>query len=434
MKSTPLRVGFGLLFHPRSPLAVSGYTSYTSRLMAAFGSLDEIELVPWVEAPPSRLGPFSSQGLVRAAHRVMGRVPFRMRPRAPEREYAPPGAKWSSAAESRIVSMVSRLRDLKLDVFHITDWGAVGVEIFEACRRAGLPYVVSAVDYKPICAQSQLLRLGRENCSGPESSPKCAACLQGLGRSVTPLWISERNEAVNAHLANANALIAFTPAHIAELRRWLTIEESIYRVVPFAVPSPDPSFAKDPSAYKHPLEFVYVARACREWGLDQLLAAWRAAAPSVDQARLVVYTDEAFYRDGYADVVADELATGSVVARIGRVHDRLDEVHRSSAAIVVPSAWRNTGSSGALEAQVRATPVITVARYGVYDDLPNSMRRLAFDADNPVASLASKIVDLVLDPMVLSRAAGEHFSRPFGDHAAALVRIYEEASGRGVGA
>jgi glycosyltransferase involved in cell wall biosynthesis len=424
-----------MLFHPADPLSVSGYTAYTTRLTHAFERDGVVELHPWTPPGPHVLGPASSSRAVRAAHRALARRRARAG-HAPaitglEPEFVVPGEGfYSTHNEGRIESFRARMLHERIDVFYIADWGGVGTLLFEACRRAEVPYVVAAVDYKPICAQTQLLERGTRICEGPTSNERCVACLTSLGQHVTADAVDRRQRALARHLDEAARVVAFTETHVHELERWLSLGRERYTVVPFAVPPAGPQFHKALEAFEHPLRFAFVARTCHEWGLESLLEAWQAVGRGPEVATLDVYTNAAFSTSGLDQRFAAQIASGSIRVHIGSVFERIDEIHQTTAAVVVPSQWKNTGSSSALEALGRGTPVVTEDRHGVFDDLPASMRELAYDADRPNA-LAEKLDQLVEHPDRLARAAHEmQHNRPFSDHVAALRRLFFEASER----
>ena len=427
-----LRVAVGLLFHPSSPFAVSGYTAYTTRLTRVLGDLPGVEPVPWVEPGPHILGRASRLGVVRAAHRRLERRQARRSQpqitagRAPET--LPPGGRYSAPNERRIEGFRARMLRERIDVFHVTDWSTVGTLLFEACHRAEMPFVVSAVDYKPICPQTQLLERDVDICEGPTSVDRCVACSLARNWSVTHDEMAQQQAALTEHLRQARRIVTFTETHVDELDRWLGFGRARYSVVPFAVPAAGPGFAKRPEAFDRPLRFAFVARASYEWALDRLLEAWRRVGPDPSAAVLDVYTDWRFAAQGLDERYADEIARGGIRVHIGPVFDRIDEIHADTAAVVVPSRWKNTGSAAALEALERRTPVITENQHGVFEDLPPAMRSLAYESGD-LASLASTLSACIADPARLaSIAEASPFHRSFDEHVAALNRLYGEAA------
>jgi glycosyltransferase involved in cell wall biosynthesis len=92
----------------------------------------------------------------------------------------------------------------------------------------------------------------------------------------------------------------------------------------------------------------------------------------------------------------------------------------------VPSEWRNTGSSSGLEALVRSTPVITNDEFGMYEDLPQGQRVLAYPTGS-VEVLADRIRLLVRNPSILQELSTAPFHRTFGDHVAPIREVYLEA-------
>jgi glycosyltransferase involved in cell wall biosynthesis len=400
-----MRVGLALTLHPNSPYAVSGYASYTRRLVEAFTG----EPAAGVTLLPIQEGALDAW---------------------PPREFGAPHLHpFTPAGEQLVGALAETLRRLELDVVHVTDWGRTGTILFEACMRAQLPYVVTAVDYKPICAQSQLLRAGVEVCSGPETAAKCRSCLAALGVPADELELRLRQRTLEYYFRRAERLVTFTAAHVDELDRWLQLGADRYAVVPFDVPAAGPGFAKAADAFQRPLHFAYVARTCHEWGIGLLVEAWRRAGIDPADAVLEVHTDEGWMRSGLAEAARDLIASGAVQVTIGPAVDRIDEIHAHTAAVVVPSQWKNTGSSSAMEALARATPVITANRYGVFQGLPPEQQQLAYEMGD-VDALAAALRAAIAAPDRLEAAGRAGSTQPgFEDHVAALADIYARACG-----
>lgn len=424
------RIGLGMLPHPDGPHVTSGYGSYTKRLLEYFAEDPDIELVPLLE-PASRWGPSSPHGVVRALHRRIASSALLRRGASPVHamaagsiEYtAPHLGGFSPEGEASIEWFSRAARTARVDACHFLLTGALGTVPYEACDRLGLPYVVTVVDYGPICGQGLLRQREERICSGPETTLKCAECLAAIGRPEPEARIGRRTAAYAHYYGRARAVITFTQAHADMLERWLGLPPGVSLVTPFAVPHPAPGFAKESDAFKHPLRFAFVARTCPEWGVQQLLDAWRAAGVPPSEAVLEIHTDDGFQRAGYDEAYADLVSAGSVTVATERMADRLDELHARTAAAVVPSLWRNTGSSSGLEALVRDTPVVTNDEYGMYEDLPAPMRSIAFPTGD-TAALASRLRELVRSPDRLEAMSAVPFDRTFEDHVAPLRDHY----------
>jgi glycosyltransferase involved in cell wall biosynthesis len=434
MSRDPIRIGLGMLPHPDGPHATSGYASYTARLQRHMADDEHFVVVPLLE-PASRWGPASPHRVIRAAHRrlarsrlVRSRIDRDAQVRTAEVEYtAPHLASYSDAGERAIELMMHRIRRARLDVLHIVLTGTLGTAPFEACRRLGVPYVATVVDYGPICAQGIMRERDERICTGPESTAKCSSCLAALGRDADEDRIERRRLAYAHYYGHATRVFTFTRSHADLLSRWLGIAEDRFAVTPFAVPAAGPGFRKAPDAFTRPLHFAYVARTCPEWGVADLVEAWRRAALDPAHAVLDIHTDAGFERSGLAASSVDLIDSGALMVSTDRVADRLDELHAHTAAVVVPSQWRNTGSSSGLEALARATPVVTNDEFGMYEDLPPAMRRLAYPTGD-VDALATRLRELADDPAVLEALSHEVIERSFAEHVAPLLSSYREAS------
>ena len=377
-KQRPLRTAAGLFFHRTSAFNVGGYVSYSNRFVRGMAHERDLHVERIVE-PLQRPAPEHT---------------------------APHIAPYSAAVELQIQGFELRLRELRADVCHVMEWGAVGTALFEACLRAGVPYVIVVIDHKPVCPQSMLLEAGRTVCEGPASTARCQACMSAFGWTYRMETLHRRREAMRYYYRRAAAVVTFTEAHAQEIDRWLGRPREEIDVVPIGVPGPQPGYRKSPAAFERPMRIGFVGRTCPEWGVELLLKAWRELAPDPADAVLDIYTCHLFAEIGLDEDVADLVAAGSVTVTTQPVFDHLDAVHANLAALVVPSQWKNNISGAGLEAFARQTPVITSDRYAFYESMPASQRELAY-AFGDATSLAASLARVIGDPSILERLSHE---------------------------
>jgi glycosyltransferase involved in cell wall biosynthesis len=69
------------------------------------------------------------------------------------------------------------LERVRPDVVHVTNPAHIGIGALEACRRLGLPTVVTAMDFWWICPRSTLLRADDSLCDGSPGWRECMRCI-----------------------------------------------------------------------------------------------------------------------------------------------------------------------------------------------------------------------------------------------------------------
>ncbi|MHC4219906.1 MAG: glycosyltransferase [Planctomycetota bacterium] len=84
------------------------------------------------------------------------------------------------------------LREARPDIVHVADPAHVGIGAITACRRLGIPYVVTTMDFWWVCPKSTLVRADGAVCDGTPSWDECIRCVSGdharakLGWSLDP--------------------------------------------------------------------------------------------------------------------------------------------------------------------------------------------------------------------------------------------------------
>jgi glycosyltransferase involved in cell wall biosynthesis len=114
------------------------------------------------------------------------------------------------------------LRQHRPDVVHVNTPAHIGVGIMSACRRLGIPCVVTVHDYWWICPKGTLLRPGGQVCDGTPGWATCVRCLAGDHARAWVRWLA-RVPLVSSPLLLAMyfARAAGRGMSPADMARWL---------------------------------------------------------------------------------------------------------------------------------------------------------------------------------------------------------------------
>jgi glycosyltransferase involved in cell wall biosynthesis len=239
------------------------------------------------------------------------------------------------------------LDETRPDVIHCHNvYGRLSTSILGMARQRNIPVVLTVHDYKVVCPSYLMLKKGKP----------CSACIDGgyyrcavnrCHKGQTAASLVYAIEAYWARLTGSyGAVSAFlSPSHfIADLLRQSGIEDERVVYHPNSV---------EPSEYKPSYEGQYVlsvGRLSHEKGLPTLLQAMlgtkipmRVAGSGPMEANL----REQAEKDG-----------GSIVLEGHCGGDKLAELYRNAAFVVVPSEWYENAPMSILESFAYGKPVI----------------------------------------------------------------------------
>jgi len=89
--------------------------------------------------------------------------------------------------------MAHFLQDEKFDIVHVLSTYSLGVGIFESIKRAGVPLILTLMDFWFLCPSVQLLRSTGELCDGLTTPYQCQSCLMlesGASKKMNKLGLS----------------------------------------------------------------------------------------------------------------------------------------------------------------------------------------------------------------------------------------------------
>ena len=309
---------------------------------------------------------------------------------------------WTAVEGLAPAALEALLRDLKPDVVHLASPAHIGVGVAIACRNAGIPFVVTMMDYWWICPRGTLLRDGCKPCDATPRGRACLRCvlgahpansLRGLALRTSPAlpldllllfagvashggslreaprWLRRRARLV-ALLDEAARVIFPSPAtrdRIVPFLRHDRWEEIPYGLEPHWFGEPCPALrARDPSA----LTIGFAGSLQSHKGADLLLTAIRQLGWTRTRVRIAGTADDPAYFERL-----QQLAAGLAVEFTGPLDAVEMRIFLASLDLaVVASRWPENLPYALLEAQAGGVPVIASDVAGVSHRIPDSRR------------------------------------------------------------
>ncbi|WP_096697346.1 glycosyltransferase [Polaromonas sp. AER18D-145] len=269
---------------------------------------------------------------------------------------------------------IRRLVD-QADVIHLMGhWSVLNALVYLAARRAGKPYVVCPAGALPL-----------------------------FGRSA---WIKRAYNLLigNAIIRNAAAWIAVTEGEFSHFEQYRIAARAV-TIIPNGVSVPDAALlGRSVSIAQKELTatpyILFMGRLNRIKGPDLLLEAFVSIASQLPGLHLLFAgPDGGMLAELRATVEQQELARR--VHFLGHVDGEAKaNVYRSASLLVVPSR-QEAMSIVALEASIFGTPVLITDQCGFNELAVSIDPRLVVSATVP--GLATGMVDLLADPLVLAR-------------------------------
>jgi glycosyltransferase involved in cell wall biosynthesis len=96
-----------------------------------------------------------------------------------EEIFALPSRGWLSVQGIGPARLARWLAQWRPDVVHVANPAHIGIGVTVACRRLGIPLVVTTMDFWWVCPKSTLLRPDGSVCEGKREWPECIRCLVG---------------------------------------------------------------------------------------------------------------------------------------------------------------------------------------------------------------------------------------------------------------
>lgn len=267
------------------------------------------------------------------------------------------------------------------DVINTNVLAAMGVGVWNAAHKAGVPIIHTIHDYYLICIKSGMRSKG-QNCASA-----CVSCgFAALGPSLLPSRKVSEVIYVSRHMQRAHE-----KAGLFGPQTGASIIHGSY--APATPPAPRAGLLNPPV-----LTLGFFGRISPEKGLDKLLAAVKTLPQG--SWRLLVGGG------GEADYVRkmQALAEGLPVTFLGIVTP--DSFYSSVDAVIISSLWNDPAPRVAYEAGIHGVVPIVAARGGLPELVDEGGRGLIFEPDD-AASLPAAIAQLAADMSMLPRFQAE---------------------------
>lgn len=322
------------------------------------------------------------------------------------------------------------LRSLQPDVVHVTSCYTLSASVIPVCKEAGLPVVITLVDFWFLCPSLHLLRSDGALCDGQTTPWDCLRCMlygakayrwparflpdsalrpvltalskSSLNRSRglrgMALNMEERKRIAAQALRQADLVLA--PSQFLGALHLAVIPDIPLRVQPYGH---DLSWLADYHRREPDggLRFCYMGQIAHDKGVHVLIEAFLKLDVGPD-----VWLDVwGGLKDGdpYAAHIR-ELADRSDQVRLrGRFpRSQLREVLSQADVVVVPSLWYENNPLVIQEAFAAQVPVIASDLGGMAEFVQHEVNGLLFEREN-VDDLARQMHRIVNDPTLLDR-------------------------------
>ena len=323
------------------------------------------------------------------------------------------------AAQARLRSIV---RSFKPDVALVSQFAYhFSPSVFTPL--AGIPTVVTMMDYKAICPLgTRLLPDG-----APCEEHAGVSCMSNRCMSV-PHWIRDlpRYALIRKGLAGTDRIVC--PSDW--MKRQLSNAGIDAELVRFGVANPRESFQHTPSS--HP-RFVYCGRLSSEKGVALLVRAFAKFVADVPHASLSIVGDGPL-RQPIERLVA-KLGVERAVTLTGWISpDEVDNELSDAWALVAPSIWAEPFGLAVVEAIVRGVPVVVSDSGAFLETVEQNVTGLFFESGSEAAlvqSLRRIAMRTVFPSGTIDAAALARVTRSLSldDHVERMRSIFSDVAG-----
>jgi glycosyltransferase involved in cell wall biosynthesis len=306
---------------------------------------------------------------------------------------------WSSQ-DHRGIQRVIGQRGVEIVHLHNT-FPLISPAAVHAAKGMGIPVVQTVHNYRFFCLNGCFFTRGQvcERCFGrdlawPGILRRCYRdSLAGSSVAAATAWVHGR--LLNTWSSKVDLLIALSEFGAEKLRQAGMAPERIVVKPNFLLPEPSPPT----TAIRN--QFVFVGRLSVEKGLHTLMRAWRRAALTDHELRIV--------GEGPLKEELKAQAVPGVVFEGALDRDQVLARMAESKALIFPSEWYETFGRVAMEASAMGTPVVASDIGAVREMVEEGTNGWLFPPGDPDA-LADRIRQLT-DPGAVSREACRAFYR-----------------------
>ncbi|MCE5307562.1 MAG: glycosyltransferase [Acidobacteriales bacterium] len=334
---------------------------------------------------------------------------------------------YDNSVVERFVSQ--HLTELKPDVVHVTSCDRLSASVILTVKRAGIPVVLSLMDFWFLCPKINLARWDGQLCDGDTSPWECLKC--SLAPSLAYRWtdaiLPERSlQAAMTTLSKKPSLarvrgLRGLALNMFERKSYLAsvlnmvdcatiatpfgaslfrdaLPQNLLRLTPYGH---DLSWLSGHThkTWSQELRFGFIGSLCEAKGPHLLIEAFRRI-PRTSAVRLFIYGE--FPKDRYGEKLLELASTDQRIHFCGRyAHERSAEVYPSLDVLVIPSLWYDFPLV-AHEALASRTVVVATNLMGLNEIIQDEVNGLLFERDN-VDALAAQLRRLTDSPELLAR-------------------------------
>jgi glycosyltransferase involved in cell wall biosynthesis len=320
------------------------------------------------------------------------------------------------------------------DLVHVTSTHSLGVGMLRSVSRAGLPLILTLMDFWFICPNHQLLHSSGQVCDGQTTPQECQACLLAGSHFFKRFNRIAPEGSVRSHLWETAGRIPLINKQRG-LRGMLLDMVERKRLLPAALTQPDlvlthskfvqQMFARHSSVPVEVLrnghEFSWLNNYQGKTAADQLRLGylgqiqWNKGvhvlveafkkAQLAGQARLDIWGDLARNKV-YAEQLRNLIGDNPAITLRGRFeHQQLSQVLAEIDVVIVPSIWYENAPLVIQEAFAAKTPVVTTKLGGMAEAVIPEVNGLLFERGN-ATDLAGQLRRLVSEAGLLERLIG----------------------------
>lgn len=350
------------------------------------------------------------------------------------------------------------LHEIRPDLVHITSCYTLSASVIPVCKEAGLPLVITLVDFWFLCPSLHLLRSDGALCDGQTTPWDCLRCmlyqakayrwpakflpdsvirpaLTAASKNAANRWrglrgmaldMEERKQILATTLRQADVIVA--PSQFLGAMHAAVIEDLAIKVQPYGH---DLSWLADYRGRSPDgqLRFCYMGQIAQDKGVHVLIEAFLklAVLPNVVLDIWGGIRDH----DPYAAQIRHLAARSGQIRLRGRFpRAQLAEVLAEADVVVVPSLWYENNPLVIQEAFAARVPVIASDLGGMAEFVQHEVNGLLFEPGN-VADLVLKMRGIVEDTVLLDQLrSGTSPVRTIEQEVDELVAVYDQLLAR----
>jgi glycosyltransferase involved in cell wall biosynthesis len=319
----------------------------------------------------------------------------------------------------------------KPDIVHVTSTYSLGVGVLRSVRRAGIPLVLTLMDFWFLCPRTVLLRGDGEVCDGRTTPDECRECLLASSnlynrlndflpsQSQATLWKAISHQSALARIRGVRGMALNMENRKALMKQVLEMPDVILSHSRFVqhmftqanlsqriVHLPNGHELNWTASYRGKrksslMRIGYMGQISSVKGVHILVEAFRKAKLD-GSARLDVWGDlekNRFYTQSLREIIGN---TELISLRGQFKREQLANVLAQIDILVVPSLWHENAPLVIYEAFATKTPVIATNLGGMSEAITHELNGLLFDRGD-VDDLSSQLRRIVGEPGLLER-------------------------------